>query len=124
MVLPRPNVVGDQPVGVVGRHDAVNQVDLVRQRVHVQTVERARNLVPRVQRIRQDLEPEQLRSIGCGLRVFPTGIPDPDQASNGNHRLSPVPCNWTRTISRLAISRWATTVAVPKVVRVFDLGRS
>ena len=44
--LSKTHVIRDQPVRVVGCHDAMDQVDLVRQRVDIQSVQRARNLVP------------------------------------------------------------------------------
>ena len=51
----QPYIIGDKPVIPVGGHYSVHQIDLMRQRVHIKAVQRAGDLIPRVQRIGQRL---------------------------------------------------------------------
>ena len=52
----------------------MNEVNLVRQRIHVQPVQRPRNLVPRIQRVSQRLQAKPLRAVRFGS--FRVGVLD------------------------------------------------
>ena len=54
--LAQPDIIRDKPVILIRRHDSVDNIDLVWQRVDIHTVKRSSNLVPGIESVCQGFQ--------------------------------------------------------------------